>query len=88
MAESDQDDGVSGESDASLEDKLFDDMDDISDAAGRALTALNGGDLGSVEHSLERIKQTAESWGDPGQHESNVDNSDDDETPDMDDLIL
>jgi hypothetical protein len=88
MAESDQDDGVSGESDSSLEDKLFDDMVDISDAAERGLKSLEAGDVPAVQAQLDMIKETAESWDDPGQHESDVDSSDDDETPDMDDLIL
>jgi hypothetical protein len=90
MAESDQDNEESSRSEPRpepLEDALFEDMDAISDAAERALTSLQGGDVPAVQAQLDKIKETADSWEDPGQYEGDEGDSKE-STPDMDDLML
>jgi hypothetical protein len=91
MAEPDKDSGETGELEPRsepVEDAMYEDMDAISDAAERALTSLQAGDVPAVQAQLDRIKQTADNWKDSGGCRCDKDNGEESTTPDMDDLML
>lgn len=48
----------------SLEQKAFDDLDDIDELSEEALVHLSRGDLDSVEQVLRLINDTASAWED------------------------